>query len=742
MSVQGRSHLWLAIAFFLMAVIWAAWARPLAAQGIIIDPPPVDWPPVEPLPPLFQPITIDEHRVAALIDGPVANVRVTQVFRNESSQTVEGVYLFPLPVNATVSDFQMTVNGQTLEGKLLNKEEARRIYEAIVRQRRDPALLEYIGRNVFQTSLFPIPPGESRTLVLTYTQVLNQQAGLFEFVYPLRAQQYGAPSIKALAITVELRNQPGLRTVYSPNFSINIDRTDDTGARIGYEASAVQPTSDFKLYFGVDQEAVGLNLLSYKPAGEDGFFLLLAAPGVEVDPQAVVARDLLFVVDVSGSMQGEKIKQTQQAAHFLVDQLHPEDRFNLISFSTGVRLWQTGLQPVDEATRQDAHSWIDQLAATGSTDINRALLEGLGQLSASRTTERPAYILFLTDGLPTMGEVDPTQILVNVQNNLPAVKTLRLFTFGVGYDVNTDLLDELSRELGGRSSYVQADERIDEQVSQLYSSISTPLLVDLALSFGSHVVVDEVYPYPLPDLFAGDQLVVVGRYRTGGKVAVQLSGTVNGQSIIYQFPGQPLVGSGGEPQVARLWATRKIGALLAQVRRTGANQELIDELVELSLQYGIVTPYTSYLVIEPPELLGQAPGAVPQVELRAQAETEVAMKVQVAADADASGAAAVAASETRNELINAQTLQETGGVRYVNGKTFTRQGMIERADGQRVEFWVDTLYRAGMKLETVSFGSERYFALARQPALALWLAVSPEVLIVIKPGQAIRVTSE
>jgi Ca-activated chloride channel homolog len=736
MYAYPRARLALAAFFFLLAIAIANWFAPgLAAQGIIIDPP-IEPPPVTPAPPMPPAITLERHQVDAVIDGPAANVQVTQVFRNDTGLTVEGSYIFPLPAEAAVSDFQMTVDGQTLEGKLLDKDEARRIYEEIVRQRRDPALLEYLERGLFQTSVFPIPAGESRTLTLTYSQLLRQQQGLYEFVYPLRTAQYSSAPVKSLAINVELRNQPGLRTIYSPHFAVSVDRTDDESALIGYEASNSQPEQNFSLFFGVDEEAVGLNLLSYKPAGEDGFFALLAAPGVEVSEQAVVARDLVLVLDVSGSMQGQKIEQARAAAHFLVDHLNEADRFNLITFSTGVRLWQRAVQPVSAANRKAAHAWIDEVQAGGSTDINRALLEGLNQLSEA--DDRPGYVLFLTDGLPTMGEVETERILANALNNRPE-RTIRLFTFGVGFDVNTDLLDELSQELGGRSSYVQPDEAIDEEVSAFYGGISTPVLVDLELAFGN-LLVDELYPYPLPDLFAGDQLVIVGRYRKGGPATVTLRGRANDETLTFHYAGHQLATSGGDPFVARLWATRKVGALLDQIRRSGPLQELVDEIVDLSLAYGIVTPYTSYLVIEP-ELAGAGGGGEAMgFNLRAQAEDEMATNARAAASAPASGEAAVAASEARNALVNAATVDETGGVRYVGGKTFVRQALVTSADGQTYELWVDTGYSPGMKLETVPFGSERYFALAAQAELAPWLALSPELILVLDEGSALRVT--
>ncbi len=744
----NRNGLLLAALFFLLA-LWLTRSPLIAlAQGIIIDPPP--HPPVPTPAPVssVDPITIARHQVDAVIDGPVASVHLTQIFRNDSNRTVEGTYIFPLPEDAAVSDFQMTVDGQTLEGKLLSKAEARRIYEEIVRRQRDPALLEYIGRGLFQASVFPIPAGASRTLELTYTQILKRSASLYAFKYPLRTQQYSHTAVESLAINIELRNQPGLRTIYSPSHQVSVERSGDAAAQIGYEASAAQAETDFELFFATADSAIGLNVLSYKPTGEDGFFALIAAPGVEVDAQAVVARDIVLVLDVSGSMQGEKIEQARKAADFVVDQLNPDDRLNLISFSTGVRLWQPTLQTMAAATAKDAHAWIDRLTATGSTDINRALLEALGQLQRPGVGDRPGYLLFVTDGLPTQGETDVQRIIGNALNNKPVDSTVRIFTFGVGFDVNTDLLDTLSSDLGGRSTYVQPDEQIDEKIGQFYSSISTPVLASVTLDFGTEnsadqIVVDELYPYPLPDLFAGEQLVIVGRYEQGATLPITLRGVVNGEKVSYHYPNQSLVATGGESFVARLWATRKIGALLAQVRRTGAAQELMDEITNLSLQYGIVTPYTSYLVQEPnltvdPRL--PQPAMAPE-EMRRAAADAVETAVMAQAAAPASGAEAVAASEKRMELQTANVVEERPEVRFVGGKTFVQQGIVTAADGQPLALWVDTGFEATMPIETVIFGSPRYFELAQQPTMARWLAISAELIVVIAPDEALRITT-
>ncbi len=730
-------------------------ALPTAAQGIIIDPPPNPPLPIRPAP-VVNPVTVESHRVDATIDGPVASVRVTQVFHNGSDRVQEGTFLFPLPDDAAISDFQMTVDGQVLEGKLLKKEEARRIYEEIVRQQRDPALLEYVGRDLFQASVFPIPAQSSRTVELTYREIVWLENGLHRFTVPLGSRRNSQPA-KTVAVNVELAEQTGLRTIYSPSHQVAIERTGNDAAQIGFESSDSDPAQqrDFTLYWGSNEAAVGVNLLSYKPAGDDGFFLLLAAPALDVAADAVIERDIVLVLDVSGSMEGEKLVQAQKAADFVVEHLNDGDRFALISFSTGVDRWKGDLQSVDGESRASAAAWIERLRATGSTDINRALLEGLAMLDNPDDRSRPAYVLFLTDGLPTQGEEDPAQIVANAQRSAPAGRSLRLFTFGVGYDVNTDLLDEVSSSLGGRSSYVSPTEQIDEAVSSFYAGVSTPVLANLSVTItdaeGKNIDISDSYPYPLPDLFAGGQLVWVGRYPAGGNVTVALSGDVNGADRRFNYPELSLVESGGESVVARLWATRKIGALLTAIRRNGANPETIDAIVALSLEYGIVTPYTSYLVEEPAlaisaerpasQPMGGADNFIAPAPARpALSFNSRASEAQIAESAAAapSGEAAVQASKVRSGLSEAETAPQNDRVRYAAGKSFAQKGEVQAADGSLHLLWVDTALTAEMTPRPISFGSAEYFALAADDRVAQWLAVSPALVVVID-GEAVQI---
>lgn len=715
---------------------------PMPGPPLPIDPP-MPWPP-EPIPPQNFPVAVELYQVSAVVDGPVASVTVKQIFRNDSARTVEGTYIFPLPLDALPSSLQLLIDGEMVEGQMYDRDEARSIYENIVRRERDPALLEFLGNGLFQINVFPIPAGSTRTVELTYEHAVTADNGLYQFVAPLRAYVAGSGAAEVVSVGVKLLNQDGLRTIYSPSHDISIERTGDDSALIGFEGRGADTQSDFTLYFGTDESAIGANLISYKPAGEDGYFMLLVAPSLEAGAEQVVERDLVLVLDVSGSMQGTKIKQAREAARFVVSQLNEGDRFNLITFSTGSRLWQRDLQEVNSATVADAEEWIDRIAASGSTDINRALLEAMNQFGSDRT--RPAYIIFMTDGQPTMGETDPEDILENALENQPRERSLRLFAFGVGFDVNTDLLNSLSSDLGGRAGYVKPDQDIEEIVGDFAAQIAKPVLSDVGLGLGGDMVVDELYPFPLTDLFAGEQLLVVGRYRNGGPVELEITGNVNGEPITYVYPGEVLEERGGEPFIARLWATRKIGALLAQIRREGYNQELVDAVIELSLEYGIVSPFTSYLVLEPgmgsaEPLVMEAPAALSAPSLRRDAAPAAAAAAEELAAAPAAGEGAVAAAEARSDLQSAQTVAEAEQVRYLEGKSFVRRGWVNDADGNPVEFWVDTAVEEGVTPEVVEFASERYFELVEDDTVARWLSLSPEMIVVIE-GDTIRITTQ
>jgi Ca-activated chloride channel family protein len=677
---------------------------PAHADGIVIPDPPPDVPIVD-----VPFLTIKYHRVTVNIDGPVATTHVDQVFVNDAPYEVEGTYIFPLPEEAAISQFALWVDGEKVEGRVLEKDEARAIYEGIVRQRRDPALLEYVGRNAFQARVYPIPPGGERRIELEYNQVLTADRGLVQYVYPLNTEKFSARPIEEVTVHVELHADQPLKAIYSSSHDVAIDRRGDYNAAIGYEEYNVKPDKDFTLYYTFSDEDFGLNLVSYKQAGEDGFFLLLVAPKVEVDEAEVVAKDVFLVLDVSGSMRGEKIVQAKNALKFVLENLNERDRFNVIAFSTGVQTYARQLVPASES--REAMRFVDNLTATGGTDINRALLEALDSADA----ERPTVVIFLTDGLATEGVVETDRILDNVAD--AAGPSARLFTFGVGDDVNTFLLDRLAQDHRGVSDYVRPGMDIEEQVSAFYAKISTPLLSDISLDLGE-AFIEDTYPYPLPDLFAGTQLVLVGRYREGGSTTVTLEGQVNDQPQTFVYEDVTFRRSGGDDFIPRLWARRKIGYLLGQIRLHGESDEVIQEIVELSVRYGIITPYTSFLVDETADVLTEQ-GREAVVEKEVQ-------KTIMATPAPAYGAPAVERAAEEGAMRDANVAGDTGStqVKTVGDKTFVWHD----------DAWVDTTFDADKMTATqVGFGSDDYFELlAARPDWGRYFALGTRVIVVLE----------
>ena len=701
-------------------------SAPLAsgAQVIVVDPPACDPVCAEPVF-LGDQLDIRSHRVDVAIRDGVAETRVDQVFFNPNDWVAEGVYLFPVPQGAAVAEFTMWVDGEPVAAELLDAGAARRTYEEIVRSLRDPALLEYVHRGLIRASVFPIPPGGERRIELAYGEVLSTEGGLSRYRYGLDSDAFSSQPLESVSIRVEIESAQPIRAIYSPSHDVSIERNGERSAIVGWEDSDVRPDADFDLYFSASPDPLGAHLVSsFDPATGEGHVMLLAAPGI--DPAAeTIAKDVVLVLDTSGSMEGEKIVQARTALRSVLEQLAPEDRFAVVEFSTGARLYARGLSPAAEA--DEAIRWVDRLEAVGGTDINLALLEGL----ATVEPERPTMLIFLTDGLPTEGETDIPDIMENVGENTP--DNVRLFAFGVGDDVDTLLLDGLADAHHGRSFYVRPGQPLDETVSAFYGSISAPVLTDPEIDWGG-VAVEDVSPAPLPDLFAGAQLVALGRYDDPGETTIKLTGEVNGELRTFTFPDQRLSALPGNDWLPRLWATRRIGHLLNQIRLHGENPELVDAVVDLSVRYGIVTPYTSYLLTEEDILAREGRDrAVEQAREVAAAPmpasggvaVERAQAIGNMAVADASGPMPTAVA-----MADGSSVETDDRLRLAGGNAFLL------SDG----VWTDTRFEGdAMETERVVFLSDEYFALLdRLPELAPAFALGDWV-IAIAGGAAYEV---
>ena len=540
-------------------------------------------------------VTID-----ATIKDQVATVQMSQTFKNVSSRTLETQFVFPLPDDAAINGLTLLVDGKELVGELKPKDEARGIYEEIVRRQQDPALLEYMGRGIFKTSVFPIPAGQDRKVEIRYTQLLKNDNGLVDFTLPLSTAKHCQKQIEKVAVNVRIRSKKELKNLYSPTHDFDIERPDDSKANCTLNLANVSEPDDVRLLFGTKGSDIGIDVVSYQPDGdEQGYFLVLASPKVKSPKTKAIPKSVLFVVDRSGSMAGEKIKQARASLRYMINSLGENDTFNVISYSATVDSFRPELEEVNEETIGDALSYVDDLYAGGGTNINEALTEALKQL---KDDTRPNYVLFFTDGLPTVGEKSEMTIARNASkaNEVNA----RVFSFGVGYDVNSRLLDRLASDQRGSSVYVKPEEDIEVAASNLFRKVSSPAMtnVKLVLDQDSDLkrATNRIYPGELPDLFHGEQLVVVGRYKQPGTVAVSLKGNVAGKertlTSTAEFGDARSTRKNGF--VESLWATRRIGEIIDELDLSGHNKELVDELVALSLKHGIMTPYTSFLAEE------------------------------------------------------------------------------------------------------------------------------------------------
>ncbi len=538
---------------------------------------------------------VREVSIDARVRDQVAEVRVSQTFHNPGSNVIEAEYLFPLPDDSAVHDLVLMVDGQELPGRVLSKDEARRIYEEIVRARRDPALVEYIGRGAFRASVFPIPPGADRKVTLRYTQLCKRDRDVVEFAYPLATQKHSARPIGHLNLDLRIESRDAIKSIYCPSHDVSIARAGEREARVTLDRREIVSSNDFKLVYTLAGGSLGATVLSYRPdPKEDGYFLLLASPEVKPPDAKPLPKTVLFVVDRSGSMAGKKLEQARNAVQFVLNNLREGDRFNVIAYDDRVDSFRPEPQTYSAASRAEAESYVANIREGGSTNIDGALKAALAMIPDD---SRPNYILFLTDGLPTAGEVRELKIAEGVRDGNR--HHARVFAFGVGFDVNARLLDRISGGNGGTSEYVRPDEDLEAHVGAFYSKLTRPALASLSIGLeGSEV--NRTYPRDLPDLFEGGQLVWVGRYPKSGRATVKIAGRVGGEARSFEFPAE-LAGPGegsGRDFVEKLWAVRRVGFIIDQIDLNGPNKELTDELVALGTKYGLLTPYTSFLADE------------------------------------------------------------------------------------------------------------------------------------------------
>jgi Ca-activated chloride channel family protein len=580
-----------------------AWAGGVSAHGLLI-------PEDKKLPPL----AMLQHLVNIKLEDQVAITHVEQVFRNHTDRQLEATYVFPVPKGASVSKFTMWVNGKEVHGELLPADQARNIYTSIVRRTQDPGLLEYIGNNMLRMRVFPIPPKGDQKVAFTYESVAQKDAGAVEYVYPLKTDGKATATLEKFGITATIKSQHGVQNVYSPTHALNVKRVNDQEVAVEFERNQGLLDKDFQMFYSTGDKDVGLTALFHRPvAGEPGYAMLLLTPKIEMSQKYEVPRDMVMILDTSGSMRGVKMEQAKKALKYCLNNLGPKDRFALMNFATTVNKYKDGLLENTPDQLEQARKWVDHLEATGGTAINDAL--AAGQELRTKDESRTFTIVFFTDGQPTVGETNIDKILKNTLARNSA--NTRIFTFGVGDDVNASFLDKLADETRAVATYVRPAEDIEAKVSSLYAKISHPVMTNLKVAATNGVSFSEMYPPQLPDLFHGGQVQVLARFNGKGPSAIKLTGQVGMETKEFAYDlNFPEKSTDEKAFVEPIWARRKVGYLLDQIRANGESKELKDEVIALAKKYGITTPYTSYLIV-PDAPLPVAGGGMPRGGMQA-----------------------------------------------------------------------------------------------------------------------------
>jgi Ca-activated chloride channel family protein len=769
--------------YFPILPLLALWAGAAHASGVLV---PVD----RSLPPL----ALVSNKVQISIQEEVSTTRVEQTFRNHTDRQLEATYIFPVPRGASVDRFTMWVGGSEVKGELVEAAKARDIYTSIVRRTQDPGLLEYLGNNLLRLRVFPVPAHGEQKVSLSYTAKAERDGKVIEYVYPVKSDNKALATPPDFSLHATIQSQHGIQNVYSPTHPIALKRTSSHEVMVQLDSKQALLDKDFQLFYSLDDKDVGLTTLTQRPvAGEKGYFMLLISPKVELAQSYQVPRDVVLLLDTSGSMRGIKMDQARKALKYCLKNLTEKDRFGLITFATTVNRYRDGLTEARPEQITQAEKWVDTLEATGGTAINDALLAALDLRTSD--SSRTFTIVFFTDGQPTIGETNPDRILRNAAAKNSA--NTRIFTFGVGFgdNINASMLDQLAEQSRAVSTYVRPEEDIEAKVSSLYSKISHPVLANLKLSVTQDIGFTEIYPPQLPDLFHDGQLVVLGRYSGSGPAAVHLTGTLGTErrEFVYEttFAAQTTQDRGF---VEHLWARRKVGYMLDQIRLHGEKKELVDEIILLAKKYGITTPYTSYLIV-PDGPVALAPGGfgggagrgglVPRALLPATpagaplSVTEFAQRVQdkpgdlgknrgllqdeelgkaaegAAAAKDArekkavydqalfflktnsysatqAGQLGVELSMQTNNLRNQSCLEQTA-VRRVTGRNCMEIGGV----------WIDEGFNAQMKVVTIKAQSDAYFRLLeRRPEMRPVLQLGNHVLWVTPSRTALVIDTQ
>jgi len=566
--------------------------------------------------------------VRATVSGFLARVIVTQVFENDAKAAIEAVYTFPLPQDAAVDDMTIHIGERTVRGVIKRREEARAIYEKAKQTGHVAALLDQERPNIFSQSIANILAGEQVTVTISYIETLRYEDGAYEFVFPtVVGPRYipGSPTGKQGGgwapdtdrvpdasritppvavpgtraghdISIDMAIDAGvpIQDLRSKSHEIDVDRTGASSAHVRLRNLAEIPNKDFILKFDVAGKQIADAILTAaSPASSKvpgGYFTLILQPPGRVQAEDVTPKELVFVLDTSGSMSGFPIEQAKKLIDRALDELYPGDTFNLITFSGDTRiLFPEPVYPTAENVRR-AKKFLESRSGGGGTEMMKAIRAAL---DPSDKQDHIRIVCFATDGY--VG--NDTEIIDEIQKHPNA----RVFSFGIGNSVNRFLLDGMAKAGRGAVEYVTLADKADESARRLYERLRSPLLTDVTVDWRGFPVTD-VFPSRLPDLFSGQPLIITGRYSAPTKATIRLQGTRAGEPYTREIPITFSSDASSNTALAGFWARKKIDELMSQDWSGSQNGNmkpaLQKEITQLGLDYRLMTQFTSFVAVE------------------------------------------------------------------------------------------------------------------------------------------------
>ncbi len=566
--------------------------------------------------------------VRAGISGFLARVTVTQIFANTATQNIEAVYTFPLPQDAAVDDMSIQIGDRTVRSVIKRREEARAIYEHAKNTGHVAALLDQERPNIFTQSVANILPGEQVTVTISYVETLLYEAGSYEFVFPMvvgpryiPGQPIGyqgggwAPDTNRVPdasritpwvaskgtraghdISLELALDAGvaIQEVRSKTHDIDIDRKSASRATVRLRDEATIPNKDFILKYDVAGAEIADAILTTpspgRSKGAGGYFTMILQPPARLPESDIQPKELVFVLDTSGSMWGFPLEKAKQVISRALDELYPGDTFNLITFSGDTHIvFPEPVYPTAENIRK-AKVVLATRTGGGGTEMMKAIRAAL---VPSDKQDHVRVVCFLTDGY--VG--NDMEIVGEVQKHPNA----RVFAFGIGTAVNRFLLDKMAEAGRGAVEYVTLADKADEAADRFYERVRSPLLTDLYIDWGGLPVAD-VYPQRLPDLFSGQPLIITGRYTQPANGKLQLKGTRAGGPFAREIPVAFSSNTPAFDALAGFWASRRIDDLMSQdwlgIQQGNMKPALREQITQLGLDYRLMTQFTSFVAVE------------------------------------------------------------------------------------------------------------------------------------------------